>query len=361
MSNLYCLNCDKHYSITHPIWRCSCGGLLDIEHKASFPKKEILSRPKGMWRYREAIPINHNHNHNIISFDEGFTPLKKEHFFGREILVKNDSLFTTHSYKDRGASVLISKIKELGIKSVVEDSSGNAGSAVACYCKKAGIDCDIFVPATTSDAKLMMIENSGARLHKITGSRENTFEAAFKQAQKTYYASHSWNPFFFQGTKTCAFEIWEQMNWKAPDTVIVPVGNGTLLIGMYKGFHDLMLANEISKIPRIIAVQAQNCAPLLQKDLSNFEKLPTIAEGIAIAEPVRRNQIIEAVEKSGGYFIAVTEDEISQGVVDAGNAGYPIEPTSGTVLAALKKQVDTFEADEQVVVVLTGHGVKIAH
>jgi threonine synthase len=108
-------------------------------------------------------------------------------------------------------------------------------------------------------------------------------------------------------------------------------------------------------------VQAQNCAPLLQKDLSNFEKLPTIAEGIAIAEPVRRNQIIEAVEKSGGYFIAVTEDEISQGVVDAGNAGYPIEPTSGTVLAALKKQVDTFEADEQVVVVLTGHGVKIAH
>jgi threonine synthase len=358
MSNLYCLNCNKHYSINLPVWRCECGGLLDIEHKASFPKSKILSRPKGIWRYREAIPIDHDQN--IITLDEGFTPLKKELLFGKELWVKNDTLFTTKSYKDRGASVLISKIKELGITSVVEDSSGNAGSAVACYCREAGIDCDIFVPATTSASKLLMIENFGARLHAIPGSREDTFEASFKLAQKTYYASHSWNPFFFQGTKTCAFEIWEQMSWIAPDTVIVPVGNGTLLLGIYKGFQDLMLAKEISKIPKIIAVQAQNCAPLLLKDVIDFKKQPSIAEGIAIAEPIRRDQIIEAVEKSGGYFIAATEDEIRQGVIDAGNAGYPIEPTSGTVLAALKKQVDTFEEDESVAVVLTGHGVKIA-
>jgi threonine synthase len=358
MSYLYCLNCDKQYAINLPVWRCKCGGLLDIQHEANFPKEKITLRTKGMWRYREAIPIDHDHN--IISQDEGYTPLKKELLFGKEIWVKNDTLFETKSYKDRGASVLISKIKELGISSVVEDSSGNAGSAIAFYCNQAGIDCDIYVPATTSAAKLLMIEKFGVRLHTISGSREDTFEAAFMQAQKTYYASHSWNPFFFQGTKTCAFEIWEQMNWKAPDTLIVPVGNGTLLLGIYKGFQDLLLAGEISIIPKLIAVQAQNCAPLLQKDLTKFEKMATIAEGIAIADPVRRIQIIQAVKKSGGYFISVNEDEIQQGVIDAGNAGYPVEPTSGTVLAALKKLVDTFEPDESVAIVLTGHGVKTA-
>lgn len=356
MSNLYCLKCNKQFSINLPFWRCECGGLLDIKHEAHFPKEKIASRTKGMWRYREAIPIENDKN--IITLEEGFTSLKSEVLYGKEVLVKNDTQFPTKSFKDRGATVLISKIKELGITSVVEDSSGNAGSAVACYCQKAGIDCDIFVPSTTSEAKLLKIESFGAHLHKIAGSREDTFEVAFQQAQKTYYASHSWNPFFFQGTKTCAFEIWEQLNWKTPDTIIVPVGNGTLLLGIYKGFQDLIQANEISKMPKIIAVQAANCAPLLYKDLSRFKKLPTIAEGIAIAEPIRRNQILEAVKDTDGYFVSVTEDEINQGVIDAGNTGYIIEPTSGTVLAALKKVVYTFEPNEVVVIVLTGHGLK---
>jgi threonine synthase len=353
MSSLFCLKCDKHYSINQAIWRCECGGLLDIEFKAEFPIDKIQKRKNNLWRYREAIPVENDKN--IISLDEGFTPLNKELFFGKEVWVKNDTLFPTHSYKDRGATVLISKIKELGIGSVVEDSSGNAGSAVACYCNEAGIDCDIFVPETTTEAKIKLIRNYGANLHKIKGSRENTFEAAFRDAQKAFYASHSWNPFFFQGTKTCAYEIWEQLNFSAPDTVIVPVGHGTLLLGIYKGFQDLVLAGKITKTPKIIGVQAENCAPLVQ---SGFVKYPTIAEGIAIAEPVRREQILQAVKETEGYFVSVSEDEIKQGIVDALNAGYDIEPTSGTVLAALKKQVHTFDPDEMVVIVLTGNGLK---
>jgi threonine synthase len=356
MSYLFCLKCDAHFPINQTIWRCDCGGLLDICHKAEFPVEKIKACKQNLWRYREAIPVEFDKN--IVSLDEGFTPFKKELLFGEEVWVKNDTLFPTKSYKDRGATVLISKMKELGIKSVVEDSSGNAGSAVACYCREAGIACDIFVPETTSDAKIKMIKNFGAQLHKIKGSREETFSAAFLQAQQTYYASHSWNPFFFQGTKTCAYEIWEQSDWKAPDSIIVPVGNGTLLIGVYKGFMDLLLAKQISRMPKIIGVQAENCSPLVQNNVSEFHKMPTIAEGIAIAEPVRREQIICAVEETGGYFVAVTEEEIKQGVTVALEAEYNIEPTSGTVLAALKKRVDTFEPDEMVVIVLTGHGKK---
>jgi threonine synthase len=353
MSHLFCLSCDKQFPINQAFWRCNCGGLLDIEFKAEFPVEKIQKRKNNLWRYREAIPIENDHN--IVSLDEGFTPLKRELLYGKEIWVKNDTLFPTKSYKDRGATVLISKIKELGITSVVEDSSGNAGCAVACYCREGGIVCDIFVPETTSEAKIKMIEKFGARLHLITGSREVTFEAAFVEAQKSYYASHSWNPFFFQGTKTCAYEIWEQLDWNAPDTIVIPVGNGTLLIGLYKGFQDLMLAKQIAKMPKIIAVQAENCAPLIHPEII---KQPTIAEGIAIAEPVRREQILQIVSEPGGYFVSVTEDEINQGVVDAVNAGYLIEPTSGTVLAALKKEVHTFDLKENVVIVLTGYGTK---
>lgn len=356
MSYLFCINCNKQSSINKAIWRCECGGLLDIHHKAEFPIDKIKSRKQSLWRYREAIPIENDQN--IVSLDEGFTPLKKEILYGKEIWVKNDCLFPSKSYKDRGATVLISKIKELGVTSVVEDSSGNAGSAVACYCKEAKIECDIFVPSSTSQAKILKIEGYIARLHRISGSREKTFKAAFVQAEKTYYASHSWNPFFFQGTKTCAFEIWEQLNYMAPDTVIVPVGNGTLLIGIYKGFEDLIQAGQITKMPKIIAVQAQNCAPLLLKDLTNFKSEATIAEGIAIAEPVRRDQILKYVLDSRGYFISVTDEEIRQAVVDAEQLGYCIEPTSGTVVAAIKKDIYNIEPTENVVIVLTGHGLK---
>jgi len=152
MSNLYCLKCNKRFPINDPIWRCDCGGLLDIFHHSTFPLDEIKSRNKNLWRYREAIPIENDAN--IISLEEGFTPLNEILIFGKKIFFKNDTLFPTHSYKDRGATVLISKIKELGITQVVEDSSGNAGSAVARYCKEAGIVCDIYVPESTSASKV---------------------------------------------------------------------------------------------------------------------------------------------------------------------------------------------------------------
>ncbi len=311
---LYCTQCGKEYDVNDIIWRCQCGGILDLEFTPYFDISQIKKRKPNLWRYREAIPIQKDDN--IISFQEGFTPLFPIDINGVSILVKQDHLFPTGSYKDRGAAVLISKAKEIGVQHVVEDSSGNAGGAIAAYAAHANISSQIFVPKLTSPEKLFQIESYGSKLFKIPGSREETARAVLQAAQMSYYASHSWNPFFFQGTKTFAYEIWEQLNWKVPDVVILPVGNGTLLLGAWIGFNDLFKTGMIDRLPRLIAVQSSNCAPLaiafqnLQSEPARVNSLPTIAEGIAIAEPVRGTQIIRAVKESNGYFITVDDPEI---------------------------------------------------
>ena len=194
--------------------------------------------------------------------NEGFTPLEEIAFDGNRTLMKIDYLFPTGSYKDRGATVLMSKMKEWGVQKVVEDSSGNAGSAIAAYCAKAGIECEIYVPQYTSSEKTVQIQAYGATLRKVQGSRERTAEVAMEAASKIPYASHCWNPFFLHGTKTFAFEVWEQMDWKAPDVLVLPIGHGTLFLGAYIGFKELKEAGMIKRIPRLVGVQSASCAPL---------------------------------------------------------------------------------------------------
>jgi threonine synthase len=315
-----------------------------------------------MWRYREAIPVKNDDS--IISFDEGFTPLVAEGFGGRVVFIKQDQLFPTGSFKDRGASVLVSKMKELGITKAVEDSSGNAGTAIAAYCARAEIDCRIFVPEDTPTGKIAQIQLYGAGLNQVAGTREDTARAALKATGNTYYASHSWSPFFFQGTKTFAFEVCEQLDWKAPDTVILPVGNGTLVLGAHIGFGELLDAGIIDRVPRIIAVQSENCAPLHKAFRENLAQVPkidkreTIAEGIAVAAPVRGGQVIEAVRESKGDFIVVDDSEIESALREMGCRGYFIEPTAAATIAGLKKYLPTSDPDEVIVSVITGHGLK---
>jgi threonine synthase len=364
MAELHCITCGTAYSIKEPLWRCECGGLLDLRTEPVFHLEKIKKRKPTMWRYREAIPIQDNAH--IVSFDEGFTPLLKVTVGNRTILIKQEQLFATGSFKDRGASVLVSHVNALGIKKVVEDSSGNAGSAIAAYCANAGIACDIFVPAHTPGGKLAQIIHPGAGLKKIPGTREDTAAAVLEAAEHDYYASHSWNPFFFHGTKTFAFEVCEQLGWQPPDTMILPVGNGTLLLGAYIGFSELKTAKIIKTIPRIIAVQAANCAPLARAFKENGSHIPsikskkTIAEGIAIAAPIRGKQILEAVKDTNGDFIAVTEDEIKQALQEICRKGFYIEPTSAAAIAGIKRYLQKAPqtGDEVIVSVFTGHGLK---
>jgi threonine synthase len=291
-----CTVCKKEYELSSPRWRCDCGGLLDILFQPKIDPKQVSARRSGMWRYREAIPLALEAP--IVSFDEGLTPLLGIDFGGRPVWIKQDHLFPTGSYKDRGASVLISQAKGLGLAAVVEDSSGNAGCAVAAYCARAGIACDIYVPADTAAGKLAQIQLYGANLKRIPGSREDTATAVMAAAQTTFYASHSWNPFFFHGTKTWAYEVCEQLGWQPPDTVILPAGNGTLLLGASIGFKELALAGIIDRMPRLVAVQAAACDPLAQMFAAGTAEIPlinkqdTLAEGIAIAAPVRAAQMV---------------------------------------------------------------------
>ncbi|MFB0507609.1 MAG: threonine synthase [Thermodesulfobacteriota bacterium] len=362
MDGLVCTKCSETFSLNEKIWRCKCGGLLDIDFKSTFPVDKIQRRKPTMWRYREAIPLFDDKN--IISFDEGFTPLIDVDFNGKSVLIKQDYLFPTGSYKDRGASVLISKVRELEISKVIEDSSGNAGSAIAGYCARAKIDCEIFVPQDTSPGKLAQIQLYKAKLNKVEGSREDTAHAVLGVAEKYYYASHCWNPFFFHGTKTFAFEVCEQLGWKSPDSVILPVGNGTLLLGAFIGFNELLEAGIIERIPRIIAVQSLNCAPLYRAFKENLEEIPeidkkdTLAEGIAIAEPIRGKHIIEAVKKSNGDFIAVDDFEIKRSLKDMCKKGFYIEPTAASTAAGISKYVQESNPDETIVSLFTGHGLK---
>jgi threonine synthase len=364
MEKFYCSHCGQVYAVQPTRWRCDCGSFLDLQFEPTFDIKKILKRETTLWRYREAIPVARDKS--ILSMGEGFTPLESMEWNGHRVLIKLDYLFPTGSYKDRGATVLISKVKELGIKKVVEDSSGNAGCAIAAYCARARIGCEIYVPEATSPGKLVQIQAYGAGLRRIEGSREKTAEVTMEAASRIYYASHCWNPFFLHGTKTFAFEIWEQMGWKAPDVIVLPVGHGTLFLGTYIGFKELKEAGMVKRVPRLVAVQSASCAPLEQafkkgwKETKPIEtERKTMAEGIAIAKPVRGRQILEAIRETDGEVLTVTEKEIGVAMREMGLRGHFIEPTSAATIAGLKKYLKHIKK-ENIVSTLTGMGLKAA-
>ncbi|MEM5774741.1 MAG: threonine synthase, partial [Anaerolineaceae bacterium] len=349
------------YSTDEPRWRCDCGGMLDLDFEPVFDLPRIQSRPANLWRYLEALPLS---NTAPISLGESMTALLPVEFDGKTALIKQDHLFPSGSFKDRGASVMMSKIHSLGIRSVVEDSSGNAGSAVAAYSAAAGIDCEIYVPASTSPGKLAQIRMYGARLNQVPGSRQDTSEAIWQAAQKTFYASHIWNPYFLHGTKTFAFEVCEQLGWQAPDTVVVPAAHGSLLLGTYIGFSDLLKAGVTRKMPKLIAVQAANCAPLAAAfhagadEPAVVDARPTLAEGISISVPLRGKQMLEAVRSTGGTFMAVEEDEILQTLRRMAARGLYIEPTTAAIIAGVIRYLPSSQTGEVVVSAFTGHGLK---
>jgi threonine synthase len=352
--SLVCRSCSAAHPANEARWRCECGGLLDLDFA---PDLDFSTGWGGsLWGYRNAFPPLRDES--IVSLGEGRTPLVETEADGARAFLKLDYLFPTGSYKDRGASVMISQAKEWGAMRVVEDSSGNAGCAVAAYCAKAGIACDIFVPESASPGKLAQIRAYGATLRLVPGSREAVARAALQAAETALYASHVWNPFFFQGTKTLAYELWEQLGSRAPDAVVLPAGNGTLLIGAHLGFRDLLRAGRIAKPPRLIAVQAANCAPLhaAYRGASTTPPAATLAEGIAIAAPARLDQMLEAVRETGGEVIAVTEDEIRAAALDLGARGHYVEPTSATAWAGFRRL--SFQEEETVAIPLTGSGLK---
>jgi threonine synthase len=329
-----------------------------------FPWAAMRGRPPGLWRYREALPLDASAV--PVTLGEPETPLVSTSVDGHRVYLKLDFLFPTGSFKDRGAAVLMTKAREMGVARVIEDSSGNAGAAIAAYAAAAAISAGIFVPAQASPAKVAQIRLYGASITQVRGSREDTSRAAWEAAESTYYASHVWNPYFLEGTKTVAFEIWEQLGRRVPDWVMAPVGHGTMALGLSNGFEYLRNAGVTDRLPRIVGVQAAACAPLVQASHGQLaepgvvEPRETEAEGIAISRPTRWRQVLRAVADSAGYFVQVSEEEIRESYVGWARRGLWIEPTSATATAAYERLAaqGAFGGQDVVVVVLTGAGFK---
>ena len=222
---------------------------------------------------------------------EGMTPVIR---FDDDVLLKMDYLMPTLSFKDRGAAVLVAHCKSIGVENVVQDSSGNAGNSVAAYCARAGIACEIFVPGGTSPKKINMIEAHGAIANVVPGSCDHCADVCRAKvgAEGVYYANHVYNPFFYEGTKTYIYEVYEQLG-RIPQHLIVPVGNGTLFLGVMQALEHLLACGVIAQMPTIIAVQSEYCDPLLraaarqESEPAAITPQPTIAEGIAIGELMR--------------------------------------------------------------------------
>jgi len=361
-ATLVCAACRGAAPLDTLRWRCVCGGLYELSSTASFPREAIRNRPQSLWRYREALPLPPTGE--VVSLGESLTPLLPWPALPGFHL-KLEFLLPTGSFKDRGACVMVTHLMGLGVRAAVEDSSGNAAAAVAAYCAQAGIACKIFVPASTSSGKLAQIATYGADLVPIPGTREDVAAAARREAEQTCYASHVFNPYFFQGTKSFAFEVWEQLGFRAPDQVILPVGHGTLYLGAYLGFRDLLQAGEISRLPRLFGIQAAPCAPLVAawRGQPAQEAGATIAEGIRIAAPDRAETILQACRESRGELLTVSEEEIVSTLFRLGRAGLYIEPTAAVAPAGALRLAAAghFSAGEITVIPLTGSGLKAGY
>jgi threonine synthase len=340
---LRCAACGRSHKLGELAWRCAdCGGVLDLAGftPAVPPLSVIAQRRPTLWRYAEALPIDEPAD---ISLGEGMTPLVTAPD-DPGVLLKVDYLMPSGSFKDRGAVLLAALARRLGVPRMVADSSGNAGSAVAAYAARAGIPCEVYVPAATSAGKVAQLRAYGATVRQIPGSREDTAAAAAAAADQpgTFYASHVYHPFFLQGMKTYAFELWEQLGGRLPATLVLPVGNGTLVLGAYLGCRDLLDQGLISRLPQIVAVQAAGCAPLAraftggEAGPAEIVGEPTIAEGIAIARPARGAQILAAVRDSGGTIETVTDEQVNAAHSALARAGLYVEPTAAACWAALR-------------------------
>ena len=307
-----------------------------------------------------------------LTLGEGDTPLVALDPDRPRIRAKLDFLMPTLSFKDRGAAVLVALAAAIGANHLVADSSGNAGTAIAAYASRAGLPCEVFVPATISAGKLAALHAHGATVRCIPGTREDAARAAIDAVEAVtatgatgaFYASHVYQPAFFEGTKTFGFEVWQQLGRRAPDELVVPAGNGTLLLGAYAAFRELLQAGLISALPRLVGVQASACNPLERAwragdaQAEPVTNQGTVAEGIAIAAPARSRQILAAVRATGGRFVAVSEDAIAAARHDLGRRGVYVEPTAAATYAGLVSHVDDEPGERDIVWPVCGAGLK---
>ncbi len=357
----------RTYPLTEARWRADNGHYLNLGPGPGLRRRDIETARRSVWRYARALLVGDEH---AVSLGEGWTPLLDGGWHGAPIHYKLEFMMPTGSFKDRGTTVMVSYLRSRGVTRVLEDSSGNAGASLSAYATAAGLACRILVPETASYPKIAQIAACGAEVVTIKGSRQDVAEAALRETADasgaTFYASHNWQPFFVEGTKTLAYELWEQSGFRAPDNLVVPLGYGSNVLGAERGFAELERTGEITRRPRLFGVQAASCAPYAAAFREGVEHLvpteirPTVAEGIATPKPTRVADVLRAVRETGGSVVAVEEAEIVNALRELARRGLYVEPTAAAAAAGLTRLLASgvIRPQEYTVLVLTGSGLK---
>jgi len=372
--SLECSRCNEEHDPAKVNNVCvKCGGTLfaryDIEGiKEILTKEKLSGRVKSLWRYKELLPVRDDEN--IVTLGEGFTPilrLKRE----KKVLMKDDGIIPTGTFKARGQTTAISKAKELRITSVAIPSAGNAGAAMACYAARAGMKARVYLPGDAPEATKKECEAYGAELVLVEGT---IADAAAKM--RADFAKEKWfdmstlrEPYRLEGKKTMGLEIFEQMGFRLPDAIVYPTGGGTGLIGMWKAFEELEELGWLTQAkPRMISVQSSGCAPIVKavadgknEITETYPEPHTIAAGLRVPKPFASEQILKVIRESKGGAIAVTDEEILRAVKKlASEEGMFAAPEGAATMAAYHKLLETgnLRSDEEVVLYNTGSGLK---
>ena len=365
-----CAACGKETPVTTHAPTCTCGGLFDLVVDAPKWDEKLIDRSAwSLFRYRAFLGVDTPEAPDApwrrITMGEGMTPVIP---FDENLLFKMDYFMPTLSFKDRGAATLVAHMAAIGVKKCVQDSSGNAGNSVAAYCARAGIECEIYVPEGTSPKKITMIEAHGAKAVVAPGTRDHCADVCRARVKEegVFYANHVFNPFFYEGTKTYVYEAFEQLG-RMPKHVLVPVGNGTLFIGTVLALEHLQASGAIDEFPQIIAVQGENCAPLweaVQKgspEPAQIEVKPTLAEGIAIGQPMRGRELLDMIRRHDIRVVTAREDEILGCRHEIARRGIYCEHTTAANLAAYRRYCELYGPTPDTVITMCGAGIKSDH
>lgn len=382
-TNLICKNCHKQFPLDVRYSCDDCGGLLEVEYdRAQLLNPDHILNPnkafEGLWKYHRMLPVKNIQN--IVTLGEGNTPvISAEHIakiykLPARIYLKAEMLNPSGSFKDRPSSVGVSVAKEQGFQSVAVASSGNASAAVSAYAARAGMRCNVFIPANTDPAKIMQAQAYGATVYAVDGTFSDAYAMSLEYSKQygcPNCTSTYVNPYTVEADKTIAYELFHQMGNALPDYITIPIGTGPLLTGIYKGFQELFAMDLIQKLPKMVGVQCEECMPITKAFLTSdsgvkpwLAPIHTVAGGIAdplVGYEADGAETLKIVRASGGTMVALSEEEILEAnrAVEQG-VGLYSEPTGAVSVGAVKKLVDTglAPADASFLCLTTGHGFK---
>lgn len=372
-----CSRCGELFDVNKPLTICTkCGGALliryDLAEVARNLSKEALGqRQDSLWKFIEALPLMSPEN--IVTLGEPYTPLlpisKRHTARFKNVYVKDDGRLPTGTFKARGMAVLVSKLKELGIRRVALPSAGNAAGAIAAYAAKAGMDLYAFMTKDVPESNLKESVFLGAKVYLVDGliNDAGALVKKFQEKYKWFDASTNKQPYRFEGYKAMAFEIAEQYSWDPPDSILFPTGGGEGIIGLWKGFKELDELGWTEKMPRLIVVQSSGCAPLVKaydrketEVKQAWENPETIAAGLRVPRPYASYLVLQAVRETKGTAVAVDDKEIIDSMKTFFKMGIYACPEAASALAGLNKleKESAIDSDEKILLCLTGTAMK---